>query len=152
VAFFFCIGDTFMGSAAVETIRASASIEPAQPSRGRLFRILDIDQHKAWREFQHWWECRAAGAVPARTRYSDNPRQSQLRPCIEDRYVWSIDMSRSFAQLSPNHRAVLELLAQGESLAIRAHQMGTSIRTLLRRRDAALIQLAAIRSRYAEEA
>jgi hypothetical protein len=141
-----------MGSAVATVIQACTGIAGVTPSRGRVLQLLDINQHKAWREFQHWWECRAAGAVPSRTRYSSNPRQSHLKPCIEDRYVWAIDMGRSFEQLSPMHRAVLELLVEGESIAIRAHQMGTSVRTLLRRRDAALVQLAAIRSRYAEEA
>jgi hypothetical protein len=140
-----------MGTAAIEILRASASFISAPPSRSRTLRLLNIDEHKAWREFQHWWESRAAGAVPSRTRYSDAPRQAQLRPAVDDRIIWSIDMGRSFEQLAPLHRAVLQLLVEGESIAIRAHQMGTSVRTLHRRRDAALQQLAAIRGRYADE-
>ena len=134
-----------MGSAA--TIRAVAD---RQPSRTRVLRLLNIDEHKAWREFSHWWECRAAGAVPSRTRYSDTPRQGHLRPAIEDRYVWMIDMQRSYEQLAPSHRAVLELIAKGASISLQAHRMGTSVRTLLRRRDLALQMLAEIRRSYAE--
>jgi hypothetical protein len=123
----------------------------AQPRPMRALRLLDIEEHKAWREFQHWWESRAAGGVPSRTRYTDAPRQAQLRPAIDDRIIWSIDMERSFQQLAPIHRAMLELLVSGESIAIQAHRHGTSVRTLMRRRDAALRQLAGIRRRYAED-
>jgi hypothetical protein len=123
----------------------------AQPRPIRALRLLNIDEHKAWREFQHWYECRAARGLPSRTRYSSAPKQAHLRPAIDDRIIWSLDMERSFNSLAPSHRAILQLLAEGESLAIRAHQMRTSVRTLLRRRDAAVRQLAAIRSRYAED-
>jgi hypothetical protein len=139
-----------MGSA-FATFHAVAGGPATAPSRTRPLRLLDIDQHKAWREFQHWWECRAARGLPARTRYSDNPKQSQQKPSTEDRIIWSIDMARSFEELAPAHRAVLELLVQGESIAIRAQHLGTSIRTLMRRRDAALTQLARIRRNYAEK-
>jgi hypothetical protein len=114
-------------------------------------RLLDIDQHIAWREFQHWWETRAARGVPARTRYSDNPRQAQLRPAMDDRLIWGIDFEKCFAQLAPSHQGILIILAEGDSLAIQAHKFGTSVRTMLRRRESALTQLVAIRRRYAEK-
>jgi hypothetical protein len=117
----------------------------------RALQLLDIEQHKAWREFQHWWECRAARGLPARTRYSDAPKQAQLRPAVDDRIIWSIDMERSFAQLAPSHQAILQLCVEGESVAIQAHRHGCSVRTLMRRRDDALRILAGIRRRYAND-
>jgi hypothetical protein len=139
-----------MGSAI--QIHAIAGQRPAHAiSNSRALRLLNIDEHKAWREFAHWWESRAAHGVPNRTRYTDRPRQSQVRPAIEDRLIWSIDMERSFCQLAYSHRELLIAIAEGESMAFVAHRQGTSIRTLLRRRDLALQILAGIRRRYAEE-
>jgi hypothetical protein len=132
-----------MGLAA-KTIHAIADTAHDRINR-RNFRLLDFSQAEAWREFQHWQESLAAHGVPAGFRYRSQPRQERTKPSIEDRYIWALDMGRSFAKLAPTHQAILLLLVSGDSIAMAAHKHGTSTRTLMRRREAALAQLAAIR-------
>jgi hypothetical protein len=131
------------------TVHATASQEQPQTRRHKQLRLLDFNVHAAWCEFQRWWERDIA--APQIMSYRVQARLAQRKPSIEDRYVWAIDMSRSFEALAPGHRAILVFLVGGQSLQMHAHNMGVSMRTLIRRRDAALEQLAAIRSRYHEE-
>jgi len=144
--FFFSGAGRYMQSA-LSTVRAMA--HAIAPSRTRALRLLDFNQHQAWAEFQRWHE-RSAG--PRIMPYRVQARQKLHKPGLEDRYIWAIDMGRSFAQLAPSHQAILLLLVSGDSLQMRAHSLGTSVRTLMRRRDAALEQLARIRSDYHADA